>query len=229
MEQTFNYTFNGAEVTVVRPENPNGEWLWKTEFFTAFDKAEVDLLKLGYTRVYYKISDMYGCYKSVRLMHQFYLHIIKEFSLNEKCHLFGFSRGGLYAFNYAISHPETVKSIYLDAPVLDLKTWPRKNIWPKEFGEMLDSYNLDEQTLLTFNDNPVDNLAEFFAHKIPMLLVAGDADDVVPLPVNGQKVIDYCKEKGIELEYYVKNGCKHHPHSLEDDTTPIIKFIQRNS
>ena len=51
MEQTFNYTFNGGEVTVVRPENPNGEWLWKTEFFTAFDKAEVDLLKLGYTRV----------------------------------------------------------------------------------------------------------------------------------------------------------------------------------
>ncbi len=229
MEQVINYTFNGAEVTVIRPENPNGEWVWKTEFFTAFDKAEVDLLKLGYTRVNYKISDMYGCYKSIRLMHQFYLHIIKEFNLNEKCHLFGFSRGGLYAFNYALSYPETVKSTYLDAPVLDLKTWPRKNIWPKEFGEMLACYNFDEQTLLTFNDNPVDNLKEYFAHKIPTLLIAGDEDDVVPLAQNGQKVINYCKENDIELENYIKKGCGHHPHSLEDDTAPIIKFVQRNS
>lgn len=229
MEKTYNYEFNGNEVTVIVPENPNGEWVWKTEFLTAFDKAEIDLVNLGYTRVYYKISDMYGCYKSVRLMHKFYLHVVEKFNLNKKCHLFGFSRGGLYAFNFALFYPEVVKSIYLDAPVLDLKTWPRKNIWPKEFGEMLNAYSLDEQTLLTFDDNPLDNLKEFFAHGIPMLLVAGDADDVVPLALNGGKVIEYCEKNNIVLEYYVKNGCKHHPHSLEEDTTPIINFVKRNS
>ena len=29
---------------------------------------------------------------------KFYNFVVKEFSLNEKCSLFGFSRGGLYAF-----------------------------------------------------------------------------------------------------------------------------------
>ena len=38
----------------------NGKWIWKTEFFDAFDQAERALLERGYTRVYYQISDEYG-------------------------------------------------------------------------------------------------------------------------------------------------------------------------
>lgn len=95
MANVIKFNFNGYEATVVRPENPNGKWVWKTEFFGAFDMAERELLDLGYTRVYYAIRDMYGSYRAVRLMHEFYKHVIKEFSLEDKCALFGFSRGGL--------------------------------------------------------------------------------------------------------------------------------------
>ena len=227
-EKVINYDFDGFEVTVITPENPNGKWIWKTEFLYAFDKAEVELVKLGYTRVYYKISNMYGNYKSIRLMHKFYLHIIEKFNLDKKCILFGFSRGGLYAFNYALSYPETVDKVYLDAPVLDLTTWPLKfeegTDMRKCYDEMLICYNLTDQTVLTFKDMPINNLAEFFEHKIPLLLVAGDSDQVVSYERNSLKVIDFCKENSIPLEYYVKPGCLHHPHSLED-VTPIIDFV----
>ena len=65
---------------------------------------------------------------------------------------------------------------------------------------------------------------DIFAHKIPLLFVAGDSDQVVSFELNSKKVIDYCKTNGVQLKYIVKNGCKHHPHSLEDVTPIYILF-----
>ncbi len=221
--QEIKFTFNGYDATVIIPDNPNGEWVWKTEFLYAFDKAERDLLDLGYTRVCYHISDKYGSYQAVRLMRKFYYHVIEKFSLNEKCHLFGFSRGGLYAFNFALTYPQLVKSVYLDAPVLDMRSWPPKGSVERE--QVYEEYNLTEQTLANFKGHPVNNFEEYFSLGLKTLLVAGDADDVVPLEENGQKMIDYCAKNGIKLPYVIKNGCGHHPHSLED-TSVIIEFVK---
>ena len=32
-EEVFQFEFNGHVATVICPENPNGKWIWKTEFF----------------------------------------------------------------------------------------------------------------------------------------------------------------------------------------------------
>ena len=81
MSKIETFMFNGYEATVIIPENPNGKWIWKTEFLYAFDQAERALLKEGYTRVYYQISDKYGSYNAVRLMKKFYEHVIERFLL----------------------------------------------------------------------------------------------------------------------------------------------------
>jgi len=222
MEKIFEYEFNGYKATVIQPENPNGKWVWKTEFLYAFDNAEKELLNKGYTRVYYQISDMYGNNKSMLLMHDFYIDVVARFNLDKKCNLFGFSRGGLYAFNFALRYPEYVNSIYLDAPVLDLTDWPK--VTNVEYPGMKESYNLTDQTLKTYTDFPIHNLETFFKRGIPMLIVAGDNDTTVTFERNSKKVIDYCKENNIKLEYYVKKGCGHHPHSLED-VAPIVDFV----
>ncbi len=105
----INFEYNGYQATILMPENFNGKWIWKTEFFYAFDKAEQALLEEGFARVYYQISNKYGSDKAVRLMHKFHKHIVQEYGLQEKAILFGFSRGGLYAFNYALYYPEYVE------------------------------------------------------------------------------------------------------------------------
>ncbi len=220
----INFKLNGYEATILMPENFNGKWIWKTEFFYAFDTAEQALFEQGFARVYYCISDKYGSDKAVRLMHEFHKYIVKEYGLTERTILFGFSRGGLYAFNYALFYPEWVEKMYLDAPVLDLKTWPKQG--RMEQAQMFEEYCLNADTLPLFQGNPVDNLAEFFSHNIPFLLVAGKVDDVVPFERNAGTVIDYCKTNAIDLEYYVKPECGHHPHSLED-VTPIVSFCKR--
>lgn len=223
--KTEKFEYNGYQATVIIPDNPNGRWVWKTEFFYAFDQAERALLNDGFTRVYYQISNKYGGPDAVRLMHLFHLHLIESYPfLRKKALLFGFSRGGLYAFNYALYYPEYVEKVYLDAPVLDMKSWPEKD--SPEQAQMFGEYCLNEETLLRFCGNPVDKMAEYFDLKIPTLIVAGDADEVVPLNENAGRMIEFCEQNKIPLIYTVKPGCKHHPHSLED-VSFIVDFIER--
>lgn len=218
------FEFNGYKATIILPENPNGKWIWKTEFLYAFDQAEKDLFAQGYTRVYYCISNQYGSTKAIRLMHRFHAYICEKYNLQKKAILFGFSRGGLYAFNYALYYPEYVEKVYLDAPVLDLKTWPPRG--SKEQAEMFKEYCLNEDTLTLYDQNPIDCIKEFFALNIPLLLIAGDADEVVSYPDNAKKVIDYCRKNNLPLKYFIKHGGKHHPHSLKN-TKVIIDFLER--
>ena len=221
MENIIKFDFNGCEATVIRPEKPNGKWIWKTEFLRAFDAAEVRLVELGYTRVYYRISDMYGSYRAIRMMRDFRDFIVPKFGLDEKCVLFGFSRGGLYAFNFALFYPEYVEKIYLDAPVLDFRTWPPKG---PQRNQLCEAYSISEDVLMSYAGNPIENMEELFSHGIPLMLVAGDSDEIVPYDKNSEKMIKYCEEHGIDITYVVKPGCKHHPHSL-DDVSPIVNFV----
>lgn len=209
----------GYRATVLIPENANGEWLWKTEFFHAFDKAEQDLYLLGYTRVYYEISDKYGSPQAIKLMDGFYHELIKRYSfLDKKCHLIGFSRGGLYAFNFVMAYPQRVKSVYLDAPVLDLRSWPRTD--PK-FGELdlheqvMKEYGFkSEEEFENYGCYPVGRLGEYFKLNIPTLLIAGTDDTTVTYSENSQRMIGYCAARDKPFIFYVKLGADHHPHSF---------------
>ena len=223
MERIETIEFNGYQATVIIPENPNGEWIWKTEFLYAFDQAERALLGLGYTRVYYQISDKYGSPDAVDLMWKFHQFITEKFGLAYKCNLFGFSRGGLYAFNFALAHPECVGKVYLDAPVLDLRTWP----WDGsiEQAQMFEEYGLNRETLQGYQGNPIENLGMYFSLKIPTLVIAGGMDEIVPFMQNAGRMIEYCRAHDCKITAIVKETCLHHPHSLED-VAPIIAFCK---
>lgn len=213
------FCVNGYEATVLVPPNANGKWIWKTEFFYAFDKSESDLYDKGYARVYYGISDKYGSPDAVGLMYGFYLELMKRYDLEKKGSLFGFSRGGLYAFNFALAHPECVAKIYLDAPVLDLRSWPRND---PAYGDeaflhrqVMTEYGFaSEEEFSDYRGYPVCRLKEFFALGLPTLLIAGDADATVSFKDNSDRMIRYAEENGEDLVYYVKVGADHHPHSF---------------
>ena len=68
--------------------------------------------------------------------------------------------------------------------------------------------------------------SQYFSLGIPTLLVAGGADEVVPYPQNSLRMIKEAKACAFPLISIVKDECKHHPHSLEDNTTPILEFVR---
>jgi alpha-beta hydrolase superfamily lysophospholipase len=60
--------------------------------------------------------------------------------------------------------------------------------------------------------------------RLPIILVCGDSDKTVPYEENGKILYERYKEMGGTIELILKEGCDHHPHSLEDPT-PIVNFI----
>ncbi len=223
----LTFDVNGRVSWVVEPEEPapGRPWVWRTEFFEAFNTADMALLRMGWHLAYHKVSDMYGCPESVRMMHAFQTVVCEELGLNRQPVLFGFSRGGLYAVNYAAEYPYDVSLLYLDAPVLDINTWPMttsQNI--KERENCLRWYGLTPETLKDFHDGAIDKAEDIAAARIPVIIVAGSADTTVPYDRNGAIFAERVRAAGGVIETIVKPDCGHHPHSLEDPR-PITDFI----
>jgi len=232
--ERLDFSLNGREVIIVKPLIPSESkpWVWRAEFFDAFAQADQALVEQGFHLAYYKVSDMYGCPEAIDFMHEFQHHVREFFGLAEKAVLFGFSRGGLYAFNYAARYPDYVSALYLDAPVLDIRSWPGgkgDGIGSSfEWLECLKWYGLTEEKAEHFDGNPLDHIPLVVAASIPIILVAGAEDIVVPFSENGAILVDRYRESGGEIQVIIKQGIGHHPHSLEDPR-PIVDYIMKYS
>ena len=126
----LDFEYQGREVIVVCPKQraAGNPWVWRAEFFGAFDTVDVEMLNRGWHVVYYQVSNMYGCPEAISLMKTFHDFVTVAYGLSQKADIFGFSRGGLYAVNYALRYPQEVSTLYLDAPVVDLMQWPREGV-----------------------------------------------------------------------------------------------------
>lgn len=232
--ERFDFMLEGREGLIIFPEkSAEGKpWIWRAEFFDAFSYADMALLEQGWAIAYYNVSNMYGSPGAVEQMRVFHSHVTADFGLAPKTVLFGFSRGGLYACNYAMKYPEQVKLLYLDAPVLDLQSWPGgKGIGTGsafEWEECLAVFGLTEETAAEANCSPLDRVEELANTNIPVLIVAGDADVPVPLSENAAPFAERFRKLGGRIELILKPGVGHHPHSLADPE-PILAFIRQYS
>ncbi len=224
------FQVNGSAATLVVPEEarPGKPWVWRTEFFGAFPSVDIALLHQGFHVAYVSMPNLYGGPAAMDAMDEFYTYILNEDKLAPTPVLEGFSRGGLYALNWAARNPDKVAALYLDAPVCDFKSWPRGKSGGKgstsDWERCLQVYGLSEADALRYPLNPVDNLQAIAEAKIPIIAVAGDADDVVPMDENIRIVEQRYRDLGGEIQLIVKPGVGHHPHSL-DDPTPVVDFL----
>jgi pimeloyl-ACP methyl ester carboxylesterase len=164
---------------------------------------------------------------------EFHAAMVTDFGLHAKPGLIGLSRGGLYCMNWAAAHPDKTLAVYLDNAVCDFKSWPGGT--PKKLGtgkgseaewkKLLTAYDFkSDAEAVAYKLNPVDNLKPLAKAKIPLLLVYGDKDTVVPHAENSELVFDRYKELGGPVERVVKPGQDHHPHGLTD-VAPVVKFF----
>lgn len=226
------FIFNGRQAKVVKPVKTlkHAPWIWRARFWGHEPQADSALLARGFHVVYCDVAELYGNPHAIEIWNQFYDFLHKA-GLAPKVALEGFSRGGVYAYNWAIANPEKVACVYADAPVLDLKSWPggkgRGPGSPKDWEIFKQDYNLktDEEALL-FKGNPLDNVDKIVKGGYPMLHVCGDADEVVPMDENTDLFEKRVKLLGGDITVIHKPGVKHHPHSLKDPS-PIVAFILR--
>jgi pimeloyl-ACP methyl ester carboxylesterase len=207
---------------------PGKPWIWRTEFFDHEPQVDTALLSRGWHVGYIDAKNMYGGPKAMGLFGQYYAHVVVNYGLAKRVVLEGFSRGGLYAFNFAASHPMRVAALYLDAPVLDIRSWPGGNRQSKEWAECLEAYGLTEESLVAFRGNPLDRVLTVAKAGVPVIAVCGDADTTVPFAENTGLLEQRYRELGGTIEVILKPGVEHHPHSLKDPT-PIVEFLLKNA
>ena len=223
-----DFKFKDRDAIIVEPaEAAEGNpWIWRPAFFDAFPSVDVALLAKGFHIVYLDLTHEYGNPKSVALGTDFYQWICENYALSEHVTLEGFSRGGLYALNWAIANPEKVACLYLDAPVCDVFSWPGRE-QPELWQDLLQKWDTTDGEMASFPGNPIDHLQPLAAAGVPILAVCGDSDQVVPYSENMEVLRNRYVALGGPVEVILKPGCDHHPHSLQNPE-PAIDFILRH-
>lgn len=133
------------------------------------------------------IGEAYGSPKGQSQFTAFYEELTQKRGLAAKPCLLGRSRGGLLIGSWAISHPDKVAGLAGIYPVFDLRSYPGLNRAAPAFGLTTEELTGQLDTL-----NPVSRLRALAEASIPVFLIHGDVDKVVPLEANsGALVRDY--------------------------------------
>ena len=216
---------NGNVAWVVEPADPlpGKKWFWLPEWPDAFPERNgvKQLLELGYHMIYINVYGKFANEEALGIMKSFYDYL-KGLGFARKGALIGMSLGGLYSFRYAQKFPETVACIYADAPVCDLAY--------REFTKRADAeaickaYETDPEGLVEHPLSPVNNFRAIIEAEIPLLLIMGLADTVLPPEKNGLLLAERWKKSGGEIELITRPSWGHHPHGL-DNPMKIVRFI----
>lgn len=226
----IDFEFEGREAILVFPDNANQEknWLLKTEYFDAFPNFEVEMVKRGWHLAYIKNVTRWCLDEDLDLKKRFAEYLSAEYGLYSKCVPVGMSCGGMIAVKFAARYPQLVSALYLDAPVMNLLSCPAAlgvatvSLW-EEFAEHTGT-TLSE--LICYREHPIDRMHILLENNIPVMLVYGDSDEVVPYCENGALLEKYYRDNGGIITAIGKAGCGHHPHGLEDNS-PIIEFVEK--
>ncbi|MBQ4087453.1 MAG: alpha/beta hydrolase [Clostridia bacterium] len=232
----IDFEFEGREVIVVFADSANrtDKWMLKTEYFDAFPETEIALLKKGYNLVYLKNLHRIGKEDDYDKKYALSKYLTETYGFSEKCVCVGMSCGGLHAVHLAARYPEMIACLYLDAPVMNLLSWPLHLGKPGVAAESaihgyIEFHEATGMTLseaICYRDHPMDRMGALLEHSIPIILVSGDSDRIVPFEENGALLEKYYKENGGTIEVHIKPGGDHHPHGLPD-ITPVMEFIEK--
>lgn len=225
----FEFEEKNAIIVFADKKNRTDKWLFKTEYFGAFPKLEVEMLKRGYNVAHVDNETRWCRDTDTERQIKFAEFLTKEYGFNKKCVPVGMSCGGMQAIFLAAKVPDKVAALYIDAPVINFLSCPGglgKKISSIHFDEFYQNRGISLTELLSFRNHPLDHFHELSNANIPIMLVCGDSDNTVPYEENGKLLYDYYTKEGKIISLILKEGADHHPHGL-DDNSPIIEFIEK--
>jgi len=140
------------------------------------------LLEKGISLAGINLGEVRGSPASAEKFTAFYDEMVRR-GFSPKPVLLGQSRGGLMMLTWAMRHPDKLTAFAGIYPVCNLASWPMK----KSKDLVLKDYGLSEADLTgnLARYNPIDNLQGLLTNKIPIFIVHGNADTLVPYEENG--------------------------------------------
>ena len=230
-------TFEGKNTVLVCPKagTANGRLAIKTEYWCAFpEAAEISLVEKGFHLCYIENGNRWGTDDDLDRKARYIRYVAESYGLSEKTVPVGMSCGGLIAIKLAAKYPELISCLYLDAPVLNYMSCPcgfgeGMPLGDDGMAEILGALGMTSVSqLIGYREMPLDKLPALIANRIPVVMVAGDSDQVVPFHENGLLLQQAYEKTDIDFTVYIKPGCDHHPHGLADNSR-VIEFIEKHA
>lgn len=164
-------------------DSSNKPWIFYAPALNAYpDQAESWMhqrfLESGVAIAGIDVGEAYGSPLAFPHFEALYQHMVEQ-GYSKKPAMLGRSRGGLWVSSWAIEHPDRVAGIGGIYPCYDYTTYPGlKRAAP--------AYNVTEQVLTAEQDklNPIKRASVLADAKIPVLIIHGRDDRVVPLAEN---------------------------------------------
>ena len=136
-------------------------------------------------------GEAYGSPTGQAHMSALYEELVGNRGFAPKPCLLGRSRGGLFVSSWAIANPDKVAGIAGIYPVFDLRSYPGLKKAAPAYGMTTDEL----QSSLAVN-NPIERSVELAAAGIPIYLVHGDSDRLVPIEPNSARVYRQYEDAG---------------------------------
>ncbi len=227
--ERIDLLFEDRKAIVVFPKKADqNKWLFKTEYFDAFPGFELEMLQRGYHLAYMENKTRWCLPDDIDAKERFAAYLEKTYGLQPKCVPVGMSCGGMHAVYFAAKYPDRIAGLYIDAPVMNLLSCPcgMGDADDSMYAEFNAATGFTKSMMLNYRSHPIDVADKLIAHHIPVFLVCGDSDRVVPYHENGKLLYEKYMEAGGDITLVLKPGCDHHPHGLEDHAK-LVEFAER--
>ncbi len=225
----LDFVFEDKHAVLICPNQATEErkWLFKTEYFDAFPEFEIQMVTKGYYLAHVDNTTRWCLSEDTERQARFAAFLTEKYGLARKCMPVGMSCGGMQAVYLAAKYPELIAAMYLDAPVLNLLSCPCAvgDATDIMYEEFVHATGWTRSDMINYRKHPIDYVDCLIEHQIPVFLVSGDSDGMVPYHENGK----YLAEKYAKSPHFyqiIKPGCDHHPHGLAD-YTPLIEFVKQ--
>jgi alpha-beta hydrolase superfamily lysophospholipase len=141
------------------------------------------LLAAGVAVAGIDVGEGYGSPRARAAFDALYAELVEKRGFAKKPCLLGRSRGGLWVTSWAGAHPEKVAGIAGIYPVFDLRSYPGLANAAPAYG--LKPADLEAQLA---EHNPIERAAVLAKAKVPVCIIHGDIDAVVPLKQNSAEL-----------------------------------------
>jgi dipeptidyl aminopeptidase/acylaminoacyl peptidase len=152
------------------------------------------------------VGEAYGSPEARKLFEEFYAELTGKRGLAKRPCLLGRSRGGLWVSSWAADHPERFAGLAGIYPVFDWRTYPGVEKAAPAYG--LSPQALEQQAAEL---NPISRIDRLAKAKMPVFIIHGDQDTVVPLKENSAAFAEAYQRAGAEsaLKLVIAQGQGH--------------------
>lgn len=167
-------------------------------------------------------GEVRGAPASTEKFTAFYNEMVRR-GFSPKPVLVGQSRGGLMMLCWAMRNPGKVTAFTGIYPVCNLSSWPLRN--SKE--AVLKDYGIPEAELVANlkQYNPIDNLQGLLSNNVPVFIVHGNADGIVPYDLNGKILKERYEAGGGKITVKIIEGEGHKVSPSFYECQELVDFV----